>query len=236
MKFSENLIKATLVKRYKRFLADVVLASGEEVTAHCANPGAMLGLKDEGLKIWLSKSTNPKRKLKYSWELVELKNGRSTHLVGINTSHPNKLVEEAIMNGTIKELQNYQSLRREVNYGTNSRIDLLLEDKEKGSCYVEVKNVHLSREKGLAEFPDSVTDRGKKHLIELSNMVKEGHRSVMVYLIQRSDISNFNLAADIDPAYAETFEFAKQNGVEAIAYNCTLTKSMIAVNQRIPFV
>ncbi len=234
MEFTTKLIKGTLLKRYKRFLADVKLANGDVVTAHCANPGAMLGLKEPGLTVWLSPSDNPKRKLKYSWELVELAQDKT--LVGINTGHPNKLVEEAILNGTIKELQGYQTLKREVKYGQNSRIDLLLSEPETKAgqlCYVEVKNVHLLRKKGLAEFPDSVTSRGAKHLHELSDMVKQGHRAVMVYVVQRGDATRFCLADDIDPHYAQSFQVAQENGVEAIAYKCLLSPSGIVINKKI---
>ncbi len=236
MEFSTPLISATLVKRYKRFLADAILDTGEEITAHCANPGAMLGLKEEGSKIWLSRATNPARKLKFSWELVELSEGRKKNYVGINTSHPNKLVEEAIQAGTIEQLAGYADMRREVKYGTNSRIDILLEDEEKESCYVEVKNVHLSRDKALAEFPDSVTERGTKHLNELKKMVENGYRCVMVYLIQRSDAESFKIAQDIDPKYAQAFEYAKNNGVETIAYDCTLSPKAITVRGEVPIV
>ena len=165
-----------------------------------------------------------------------LKPAQDQTLVGINTGHPNKLVEEAILNGTIKELQGYQSLKREVKYGQNSRIDLLLsEPKNKPDqlCYVEVKNVHLLRKKGLAEFPDSVTSRGAKHLNELSDMVKQGHRAVMVYVVQRGDATRFSLADDIDPHYAQSFEEAKENGVEAIAYKCQLSPQEIVINKKI---
>ena len=235
MLFPTKLQKGTLVKRYKRFLADVELENGDLITAHCANPGAMLGLKEPGQTVWLSPATNPKRKLKFSWELVELKEKKT--LVGINTSHPNKLVEEAIQNGTITQLQNYQSLKREVKYGQNSRIDLLLSNhkqKPEQHCYVEVKNAHLLREQGRAEFPDSITSRGTKHLNELSTMVDEGHRAVLIYCIQRPDAESFSLAQDIDPTYATSFANAIENGVEAYAYSCQITPKEITITQQIP--
>lgn len=237
MKFPNPLIKGTLIKRYKRFLADVTLENGEEVTAHCANPGAMLGLKEPGSTVWLSPATNPKRKLKYSWELIETNDFNKKTLVGINTSLPNKLAEEAIQDGTIKELQGYETLRREVKYGQNSRIDILLDNPEcdEKKCYVEIKNVHLLREKNLCEFPDSVTTRGAKHLKELSDMVAAGHRAVMLYLIQREDCNSFNLAADIDTAYNEAFQKAIDAGVEAIAYKCKLTTTEINVTKPVVF-
>lgn len=217
MKFAAPLVSGRLVKRYKRFLADVVLdEDGNEITAHCANPGSMLGLKEPGSRVWLSPSDNPKRKLKYSWEVIEADGA----LVGINTAHPNKLVEEAIEAGRIEALSGYASLRREVKYGKNSRIDILLEASDGKQTFVEVKNVHLMREQGLAEFPDSVTARGAKHLVELGDMVAEGHRAAMVFLVQRPDCTKLSLAADIDPAYAKAFAEARDAGVEAYAIGC----------------
>ena len=230
MKYQSPLIKATLVKRYKRFLADVTFANDTIATAHCANPGAMLGLKEEGQAVWLSTSDNPKRKLKYSWELTEI-DGK---LVGINTSLPNKIVEEAISENSISELAGYQSMRREVKYGINSRIDLLLEDEAKPSCYVEIKNVHMLRNKGQYEFPDSVTARGTKHLHELIGMVREGHRAVMLYLIQRMDGESLSFALDIDPAYVGALRQAKAAGVELMAYDCDITTTHIKVRSAVP--
>ena len=235
MRFPRKLQKGILIKRYKRFLADVELENGDLITAHCANPGAMLGLKEPGQTVWLSPATNPKRKLKFSWELVELKDDKT--LVGINTSHPNTLIEEAILNGTITQLQGYQTLKREVKYGQNSRIDILLSDHKETPeklCYAEIKNVHLLRKPGLAEFPDSVTSRGAKHLNELSNMVKEGYRAVMIYCIQRTDAKTFALAQDIDPTYATAFAKATENGVEAYAYSCQITPTEITVTKELP--
>jgi sugar fermentation stimulation protein A len=230
MHFADPLVPARLVKRYKRFLADVVLDSGEEVTAHCANPGSMLGLAAPGSRVWLSQSADPKRKLKYSWEIIEADGG----LVGINTAHPNGLVAEAILGGIIAELAGYPVLRREVKYGKNSRVDLLLECPEKPPAYVEVKNVHLMRTPGLAEFPDSVTSRGAKHLVELGDMVEAGHRAVMVFLVQRTDCAAMSLAADIDPAYAAAFREATARGVESVAYACRIDPAGIHAERRIP--
>ncbi len=236
MQFPAPLKTGRLIKRYKRFLADVKLDSGEEITAHCANPGSMLGLAEPGSKVWLSTNDNPKRKLKFSWELLEVDLGAGPVLVGINTSLPNGLVAEAIQSGAIAELSGYPALRREVKYGVNSRIDILLEKEDLSRCYVEIKNVHLMRKPGLAEFPDSVTNRGRKHLVELSGMVAQGHRAVMVYLVQRGDAEAFSLARDIDPAYGEAFDAATQAGVEALAYICGLTPQAINVSGRIPVV
>ena len=234
MKFKTPLLPGILQKRYKRFLADVTLSCGKQVTAHCANPGAMTGLNRPGMRVWLSQNDDPRRKLKYSWELVEVDQGAGPTLAGINTAHPNRLVEEAIREGVIAELSGYDSLARERKYGRNSRIDLLLESKDRPSCYVEVKNVHLMRRPGLAEFPDSVTARGAKHLAELAEMAGQGHRAVMVYLVQRADATAFTLAQDIDPAYAAAFRAALSKGVEAIAYGCRLSEKEITVTEAIP--
>ncbi len=225
MQFPDPLIRGRLVRRYKRFLSDIELEDGTVVTAHCANPGSMLGLHEPDSEVWLSPSRNPDRKLKFSWELIRVGDG----LVGINTAYPNRLVEEAVAAGRIAELADYESFRREVKYGKNSRIDLLLEDPAKPPCYVEVKNVHLMREDGLAEFPDSVTKRGAKHLVELGDMVEEGHRAVMFYLVQREDCDRFSIAGDIDPDYKAELERARGRGVEAICYACRLTTEGIEV-------
>jgi len=231
MRFPAPLIPATLIRRYKRFLADVTLASGEEITAHVANPGAMTGLDTPGARVWLSKSDNPKRKLAYSWELVEVDFGAGPELVGVNTAHPNTLVGEALAAGLILDLAGYTSIRREVKYGKNSRIDLLLEKEGEPPCYVEIKNVHLMRENGLAEFPDSVTARGAKHLDELAGMVEAGARAVMLYLIQIGSATRFALARDIDPTYGRAFDHARKVGVEALAWKCTISPEEIAVSE-----
>lgn len=226
------LVPGRLVQRYKRFLADVVLDTGEAVTAHCANPGSMLGLAAPGSRVWLSKSTAATRKLPYSWEVVEAQFAHGLEVVGINTAHPNALAEEAIGLGVIAELGGYERLRREVKYGRNSRIDILLEAEGRPPCYVEVKNVHLMRQAGLAEFPDSVTARGAKHLEELGDRAEAGERAVMLYLVQMR-AERFALAADIDPTYAAAFARARSRGVEALAYRCRVTPEEIAVETRI---
>src|SRR5271154_6431717 len=184
MRFDQALIPATLVRRYKRFLADVVLETGDITTVHVANPGAMTGLDRPLSRIWLSDSGNPLRKLPLSWELVETDLGNGPELVGVNTGHPHQLVAEALEAGLIPELRDYPTIRREVKYGEASRIDFLLEDPARKPCYLEIKNVHLMRKSGLAEFPDSVTERGAKHLDELSAAVATGARAVMLFLIQ----------------------------------------------------
>ncbi len=233
MRFPAPLIPATLIRRYKRFLADVTLASGEEITAHVANPGAMTGLDAPGSRVWLSKSDNPKRKLPYSWELVEADFGAGTEMVGVNTAHPNVLAGEAIKNNLIPELAGYASVRREVKYGKNSRVDFLLEDEGRPPCYVEIKNVHLMRRAGLAEFPNSVTARGTKHLNELASMVETGARAVMLYLIQIGSAEQFALARDIDRAYGQAFDYARKVGVEAIAWKCAISAEGIAVTEEV---
>lgn len=229
MRFPTPLIRGTLLRRYKRFLSDVLLDSGETVTAHCANSGRMIGLCEPGTEVWLSRAANPARKLAYSWEMVRLAHG----LVGINTMHPNALAEEAIRNGQIPELAGYARLRREVNYGQCSRIDLLLESPDLPKCFVEVKNVHLRRGE-RAEFPDAKTERGARHLMELQDMVRQGARAVMLYLVQRDDCGSFAIAADIDPAYAAAFKAATAAGVEVLCYDCRLTLDGIAIGRPLP--
>jgi sugar fermentation stimulation protein A len=234
MRFPMPLVPATLVRRYKRFLADVVMPGGEEVTVHVANPGAMTGLAAPGARVWLSKSDNPKRKLPWSWELVEVDFGGGGELVGVNTARPNGLAAEALAAGLIPGLTGYASARREVRYGKNSRVDVLLEDPARPPCYVEIKNVHLMRRRGLAEFPDAVTARGAKHLDELAAVVAAGHRAVMLYLIQIGSAERFALAADIDPTYAAAFARARAAGVEAIAWRCAITAEGIACAAPVP--
>lgn len=236
MEFPGPLIPATLIKRYKRFLADCTLEDGSEVTAHCANPGSMLGLNMPGLRVHLSRSDDPKRKLKYSLQLVELPGETDADApvhVAINTGNPNRIAEEAFHAGTLTELDGYTKLRREVKYGRSSRIDLLLSGDGRPDCYVEIKNVHLLRQPGLAEFPDSVTTRGAKHLGELADMVAEGHRAVMLYIIQRPDCQRFALAADLDPGYAAAFSAATAQGVEALAYRCEVSPDGVWLSQRV---
>jgi sugar fermentation stimulation protein A len=233
MRFPTPLVPARLIRRYKRFLADVRLETGEEITAHCANPGAMLGLVAEGNRVFLSRSDNPARKLKYSWEIVEADFGRGPEFAGINTAHPNLIVTEAIQGGLLPSISGYSSLRREVKYGRNSRVDILLQGDGKPDCYVEIKNVHMMRNPGIAEFPDSVTARGAKHLAELGDMVEAGHRAIMVYLIQMQ-ADRFALAADIDKAYAAAFKLARSRGVEAIAMCCKVDPEGITVDRQVP--
>jgi len=234
MQFPSPLVRGTLLQRYKRFLADVRLDDGRLVTASCPNTGSMMGLTAPGSVVWLSQSDSLTRKYRFTWELVEADLGHEPTLVGINTGHPNTLVAEAVTGKRVKLLAGYTGLRREVKYGKNSRIDLLLECARKGLCYVEVKNVHLSRRHGLAEFPDSVTERGVKHLIEMSDMVRRGHRAVMIYLIQRSDAKKLAFARDVDPTYGAAFDAATAAGVEAIALRCRMSTSEIVVDRPVP--
>jgi len=233
MRFPSPLQRGRLLQRYKRFLADVALDSGATVTATCPNTGSMLGLASPGARVWLSMSDSVTRKYPHTWEMVEADLGQGPSLVGINTGHPNRLVAEAIEARRIKKLSGYSSLRREVKYGEASRIDILLEDAKKGRCYVEIKNVHLMRVAGVAEFPDCVTARGVKHLRELSQMVAEGHRAVMLFLIQRGDAKRFALARDLDPAYAEAFRLAVGAGVEVMAFACSMSTEEIVLDKAV---
>jgi len=229
MKFPRPLVRGTLIRRYKRFLADVRLENGRAVTAHCANPGAMLGVADPGLPVWLLAATDPKRKLGWSWELVETEGT----LLGVNTALPNRLVPEALAGGAIAELRGYAEIRREVAYGQASRIDLLLSAPGRPICYVEIKNVHLRRG-GRAEFPDCVTERGAKHMSELAEMVRAGHRAVVLFVVQRGDCRGFRVAGDLDPAYNRAFEAARAAGVEALCYACNVSEAGIDIAGSLP--
>lgn len=252
MDFPQPLERGVLVSRYKRFFADVVMDDGREITAHCPNPGAMLGLNTPGLPAWLSKSDDPKRKLAHTLELVEADGG----LVGINTLHPNRIVAEALAADAIPELAGYAGHRREVRYGANSRVDFLLEDPDRAPCWLEVKNqqrnynapvkaehrlwlevknCHLSRTKGLAEFPDCVAARSTKHLSELEAMVREGDRAAVLFVVQRTDCERFQAAADCDPAFAKALERVAANGVEIYVYGCEISTTGVRLSHRIPF-
>jgi len=231
MEFPDPLVRGTLVRRYKRFLADVVLEDGTELTAHCPNPGAMLGLNMPGLPVWLSKSPDPKRKLPYTLELVEVDGG----IVGVNTMHPNRLVAEALAADALPELAGYATHRREVKYGANSRVDFLLEHPARPRAWLEVKNVHLRREGTLAEFPDCVAARSLRHLKELTAMVAQGERSVMLFVVQRSDCDVFAACHDLDPAYARGLTEAAARGVEVLAYRCQLTPRSVRIADRVPW-
>lgn len=219
MLFDPPLIETRLVKRYKRFLADVEIPDGNVCTVHCPNPGSMLGLTEPGIRAWISDSQNPKRKLQYTLELVEV----DGTFVGVNTNRPNQLAREAIESRRVPSLADFDQLRSEIRYGKNSRIDLLLEKTGTPDTYVEVKNVHFSRSKGIHEFPDSITARGAKHLDELAEQVRLGCRAMMLYVIQRNDGERFRLAKDLDSTYFEAFKRAQKAGVEAVALRCDVS-------------
>jgi len=226
MRFQTPLVPARLIRRYKRFLADCTLDDGRAVTAHCANPGSMMGLADPGTKIWLEPNDDPKKKLKFGWRLVDHENG---HFTGVDTSVPNRALRTALEARQIEPLAAYGTVRPEVKYGQSSRIDFLLSEPGLPDVYVEVKSVTLSRAAGLAEFPDSRTARGAKHLDELSDMVRSGHRAVMLYLVQRTDCTQFDLARDIDPAYGAAFDRAQATGVEKLVYSTRIGPEEITV-------
>ena len=226
MRFQTDLIPARLLRRYKRFLADCILEDGREITAHCANPGSMMGLADEGMKVWLEPNDDPKRKLNFGWRLIEHENG---HFTGVDTSVPNRALRETLEQQRIPELAAYETVRPEVKYGEKSRIDFLLTQDRLPDCYVEVKSVTLSRTVGQAEFPDSVTKRGAKHLLELSNMVAQGHRAVMLYLVQRTDCTSFTLASDIDQVYHAAYLAARDAGVETLCIGTKITAQEILI-------
>lgn len=235
MKFSDPLVRGRLIKRYKRFLVDIELESGKVVVAHCANPGSMMNLLLPDAEVWLSPASNPNRKLKYTWEMIRYEDT----LIGLNTSLPNKIVEDAIQQDLVAEFTEYDSLKREVKYGENSRIDILLQSSNLPDCYLEVKSVTLKRpENGnnLAEFPDSVTVRGTKHLHELSGQVANGNRAAMFYLVQREDCNRLSIAGDIDPNYANAFIAARKAGVEMLCYGCSISPEAIKIRRKLEIV
>jgi sugar fermentation stimulation protein A len=233
MKFPTPLIEGRLIKRYKRFLSDIELPNGEVVVAHCPNTGSMKRCQQEHARVWLSKSDNPKRKLAYTWELVEVD---EQYLACINTGYPNKLVGEAIANGVVTELVGYAEQKAEVKYGENSRIDWLLTGHDGHKCYVEVKNVTLLEEDGLGYFPDAVTDRGRKHLYELVKMVEEGHRAVMFFCVSHTGINSVTPAAHIDKKYAQAFVEVVEKGVEVIAYQVAIDSQEMKIVRSVPVV
>jgi len=225
------LLPGRLIKRYKRFLADICLDSGETVTAHCPNSGSMKGCAEPGCPVWLSVSDNPRRKLKYTWELIKT----PASMIGINTLVPNRLVKKAIENQRISELGGYSHVRSEVKTSEGTRLDLVLESAGKNRCYVEIKNCTLV-EDDTAMFPDAVTLRGQKHLDELMHLVKTGHRGVIFYLIQRMDAARFTPAAMIDQQYADKLREASDNGVEIVIRDVQIDLERIRINRPIPFV
>lgn len=235
MKFSQALISGKLIKRYKRFLADVELDSGEFITAACPNTGSMLGCNVPGSRVWLSASDNPVRKYKHTWELVEARPGV---VVGINTGLPNRLVLEAIQAHIIRELVGYKDCKTEVRYGNEkSRIDIFLDGhKKKPPCYVEVKNVTAAVESGIALFPDAVSERGSKHLRELMAMVEAGFRAVLLFCVQRADVNEVRPADAIDQIYGKTLRQALERGVEVLAYRAKISPQEIVLADKIPVV
>ena len=237
MEFSPSLEPATLLRRYKRFLADIRDAEGAETTVHCPNPGAMLGVAPEGARCWVSRSPSKARKLPLTLELVECPSPQGGEaLVGINTNLPNRLAEEAIARGLVPGVDPHGPLEREVRYGEErSRIDLL--QRGDRDHFIEVKNCHLLRRAdGIAEFPDCVTSRGLKHLRELARMVEEGHRATLLYVVQRADAEGVAAAADLDPAYAEGLAWAAGRGVELRAVGCTITTGAIIPETVLPVI
>ena len=233
VEFPTTLLEGRLIKRYKRFLSDIELLNGDVITAHCPNTGSMKRCQQDGAKVWVSESNNPKRKLAYTWELVEID---EQHLACINTGYPNKLVGEAIKNGAVSELAGYAEQKAEVKYGEKSRIDWLLTADDGRKCYVEVKNVTLLEENGLGYFPDAVTDRGRKHLYELAKMVEEGHRAVMFFCVSHTGIDSVTPAAHIDPKYAQAFVEVIERGVEVIAYQVAIDEKSMQVSHSVPVV
>jgi sugar fermentation stimulation protein A len=232
MEFPSPLERGRLVARYKRFFADVIMDDGRQITAHCPNPGAMLGVREPGLTVWLSRSDDPKRKLAYTLELVETAEGA---LTGVNTMHPNRIVAEALAAGAIPELTGYDTIRREVTYGEASRVDFLLQGSGRPDCWLEIKNCHLSRGGGLAEFPDCVAARSSKHLRELAAMVRAGDRAVVLFVVQRTDCDRFQACAELDPVFARTLGEVAAQGVEVLVYACAVDARSVTLTRRIPW-
>ncbi|KIN74115.1 DNA/RNA nuclease SfsA [Sulfitobacter guttiformis] len=227
MRFQSDLVPARLIRRYKRFLADCTLEDGSEIVAHCANPGSMMGLADSGTKVWLEPNDDPKKKLKYGLRLVDHENG---HMTGVDTSLANRIVRAALEAREIDTLAAYTTVRAEVKYGDNSRVDFLLTEEGLPDVYVEVKSVTLCRSANLAEFPDSVTARGAKHMHDLANVARMGHRAVLLYLVQRTDCTHVDIAADIDPTYAAAHADATKAGVETICIGTDINPQGISIS------
>ena len=229
MKFKETLLQGTLIKRYKRFFVDIKYKNNV-ITGHCPNTGSMMGLLNEGRKVWFSKSNDPSRKLKYSLQIIE-KNKRK---IGINTLIANKIVHEGLSLKKIDALSNFTEIRNEVKYNENTRFDFLLKNKNK-KCFLEVKNVTLTRNKDIAEFPDAVTSRGTKHLKELIKAKKEGFLTYVLYLVQIEGCNSFKIAKDIDKEYKFMFDKALKNGVKILCYDCKLNNEEIKLNKQINY-
>lgn len=232
MDFQTPLVPATLVKRYKRFLADCRLADGTAITAHCANPGSMMGLAAPGTKVWLEPNDDPKKKLDWGWRLVEHLDG---HFTGVDTAVPNRMLKAALEAREVPALDGYDQVRAEVTYGEKSRIDFLLSADGKPDAYVEVKSVTLCRHPGVAEFPDAKTDRGARHMLELALMAKQGYRAAVFFLVQRTDASEMKIADDIDPRYAEALLTAYGAGVEVIVHSTNISPRGVTLGPQLPF-
>lgn len=232
MEFATPLVPATLLRRYKRFLADCRLDDGREVTAHCANPGSMMGLAAPGTRIWLEPNHDPKKKLDFGWRLVEHFDG---HFTGVDTAVPNRMLKAALEAGEVPALADYTGVRAEVKYGEKSRIDFLLSAEGKPDAYVEVKSVTLCRRPGVAEFPDAKTERGARHMLELALMARQGHRAAVFFLVQRTDASEVRIAEDIDPRYTSAFLTAYGAGVEVIAHSCNISPRGVTLGPPLPF-
>jgi len=227
MKFKHRLLQGTLIKRYKRFFANISYKNKTLVT-HCPNTGSMMGLLDEGNKVWFSQSNNPKRKLKYTLEIIEVKK----KLIGINTLITNKIVHEALNENKIKHLEKFNKIKPEAKFSDNTRFDFMLKN-EKNKCFLEVKSVTLLRNKNVAEFPDAITSRGTKHLNELVFAIKKGFSSFILYLIQMESCESFKIASDIDPMYKKAFDNAKKSGVKVLCYDCKISPEEVKINKQI---
>ena len=229
MQFSPSLIEAKLIKRYKRFLADVIFKNGEKKTVYCPNPGSMLGLTQKNTKIWLQESINKNSKYKFIWRLVENSKGK---LICIDTQMANKIVYENLLKRNIPELKKYEEIALEPKVTDGSRLDFLLKSKGEKSCYIEVKSSTLSRDPDISEFPDSVTLRGSKHLSLLTNLKNDGFRAIQIYLIQRSDTNYFKIAKDIDQQYFKSFQIAKKSGVEILILQSLISYDGIKLSKK----
>ena len=227
MKFTSSLIKGKFIKRYKRFFVDIKLNS-KTITAHCPNTGSMMGLLDQNNDVWISKNDNPKRKLKYTLEIMKVKN----NLVGVNTHFANKIVYEGLSNNLIDEFKNFKNIKTEVFYNKQTRFDFLV-NKNNQNYFIEVKNVTLSRNNDIAEFPDAITSRGSKHIKTLIEATKKGYKSYILFLIQIQNMENFQIAKDIDKIYYENYLLAKKDGVQFLAYRCNIEKNSITIEKKI---
>ena len=227
MKFSKRLIKGKLIRRYKRFFADINIKN-EIITAHCPNTGSMMGLLDQNNEVWISKNNNPKRKLKYTLEIIKAKD----NLVGVNTHLANKIVYEGLSNNLINEFMNSDSIKPEVYYNKNTRFDFLV-NKNNQNHFIEVKNVTLFRTNNVAEFPDAVTSRGSKHIKTLVDAIKKGYKSYVLFLVQIQNIENFQIAKDIDKIYYENYLLAKKDGVQFLAYRCNIDTNSITIEKKL---